>query len=52
MCRQLGEKDHLSVEQQRQSDHQLENLRSELARMTSVQDRERGDLEMDLLKTR
>lgn len=52
VCRQLGEKDHLLIEQQRQSERDVEAARAEINRLISSQDKERGQLELDLVKAR
>ena len=52
VCRQLGEKDHLLIEQQRQSERDVEAARAEINRLISSQDNERGQLELELVKAR
>ena len=52
VCRQLGEKDHLLTEQQRQSERDVEAARMEITRLLSTQDNERGQMQLDLVKAR
>ncbi|KAK7496879.1 hypothetical protein BaRGS_00011859, partial [Batillaria attramentaria] len=52
VCRQLGEKDHVLTEQQRQSDREIEVARAEVARLMATQDQERGQMDLELVKTR
>ncbi|XP_076465151.1 uncharacterized protein LOC143296965 [Babylonia areolata] len=52
VCRQLGEKDRLLTEQQRQSEHDVEAARKEIERLISSQEKEKGQLDLELVKAR
>ncbi|KAL8589102.1 hypothetical protein ACOMHN_017265 [Nucella lapillus] len=52
VCRQLGEKDHLLTEQQRQSEHDVEAARREIERLIAAQDHEKGQLDLEIVKAR
>ncbi|KAK7115731.1 trichohyalin-like [Littorina saxatilis] len=52
VCRQLGEKDHVLTEQQRQSERDLELASTEINRLLATQDNERGHMDLELVKAR